>query len=63
MTYNSTLARRQPKFLDVYIQGQLPSGFIQPQYLLRRSDFDPANKVVSFDTTVSKPPAFLPSVC
>lgn len=53
MKYNSTTARQQPKFLDVFIQGTFANGNPMPQYQLLRSDFTATNHIVEFNTTVS----------
>ncbi|KAI0345414.1 hypothetical protein BDW22DRAFT_1482602 [Trametopsis cervina] len=52
VTYNSTLARWQPKFLDVYISGVYPSGFVTPSYQLLRVDYPPTSHSLTFQTTL-----------
>ncbi|PSS30981.1 hypothetical protein EW026_g8312 [Hermanssonia centrifuga] len=53
VTYNSTLARYQPAFVDFYIQGTIvANGFVQPEYLLQRSSYPAGAKTLSFQTTL-----------
>ncbi|PSR85520.1 hypothetical protein PHLCEN_2v5411 [Hermanssonia centrifuga] len=52
VTYNSTTAEAQPQFLDVYIQGTLPSGFEQPYFLLLRTDYPADSHSLAFQTTL-----------
>ena len=53
VSYNSTFARAVPKFLDVYIQGTLSSGFVQPYYQMLRYDWPQNSTFYEFDTKVS----------
>ncbi|KAJ3529061.1 hypothetical protein NM688_g7907 [Phlebia brevispora] len=53
ITYNSSKALAQPRYLDVYIQGTLSSGFVEPYYLLGRFDYGNAT-VLEFQSTLPK---------
>ena len=52
VTYNSTRARWHPAFLDVYIQGTLTNGFVQPYYQLLRTSYPNDTNTLSFEHTV-----------
>ena len=52
VSYNSTHALAVPQFLDVYIQGTLSSGFVQPYYQMLRYDWPQDSTFYQFDTKV-----------
>ena len=53
MLYNSTKAMSQPKFVDFYIFGELPNGFVGASFLISRNEY-PANATsLNYTTTVS----------
>ncbi|THG95695.1 hypothetical protein EW026_g6002 [Hermanssonia centrifuga] len=52
VTYDSTKAQAQPQYLDVYIQGTLGGTFVQPEFLLKRTDYSSDSKTLTFQTTL-----------
>lgn len=53
VSYNSTRALAVPKYLDIYVQGTLPSGFVLPYYQILRYDWPQDSKFYQFETQVS----------
>ncbi|KAJ8084771.1 hypothetical protein PM082_003548 [Marasmius tenuissimus] len=52
ITYNSTLARHQPKFVDFYLQGQITANRPTPYILISRNEFGSNGNILQQDATV-----------
>ncbi|KAI0088842.1 hypothetical protein BDY19DRAFT_151242 [Irpex rosettiformis] len=50
--YNSTRARWQPLYLDIYLSGKYPNGFVLPDFQVLRLDYPADAHFYDFNTTL-----------